>query len=85
MRITRQQMIEMVKCTGQSIIDRAEDIVGDYEDTDSLYLSVLLESNMDSLPTFDINRKTMPKKLFEYVGSESWVIDGRKKDVNDQD
>lgn len=76
-RLTKQQMIEMVRKVGESITNRAEDIVGDYKHLDELSLFVSLETKMDELPYLDVDRKFIPAELFDYVASDKFVVDGR--------
>lgn len=77
-RLTKKQMIEMVKCTGQYIMEHAEDIVGaDYESLADIYISVTFESNMDELPNILVDRNILPSPYIRYVTSDQFVIDGR--------
>ena len=82
-RLTKAQMIEVVKAVGQSIANSAEDIVGDYEHLDAVSLDISVDTCMESFPVLNINREVAPKELFDYVASEKWVIDGREENKND--
>ena len=77
MIVTKQQMVEMIKQTGEYIAAHAEEIVGDYEGLSSVSIYSSFDVDMNSLPTLDIDRDVTPKATFNYVASEKWVLDGR--------
>ncbi len=79
-RVTKQQMIELIKCCGQSLIDRAEDIVGGFDGVSEIDIDISLESNMDEAPSICVRREYFPAEVFNYVSSERWVVDGRMEE-----
>lgn len=60
----KEQMVEMVKATGQELIDRAEELVGEGEAmTDfDIWLSFPCGNNMINCPEIQVNRKYINRK-----------------------
>ena len=77
MLANRKQMIEIVKIAGQTLINRAEDIVGDYKNMTSLDIDLSFEPDIERIPQIHIHREIAPKEYFDYIASGQWTIDGR--------
>lgn len=66
----RELLVEMVKASGQEVIDRAEDIVGDGEmlsDFD-IWLRFPIDGWMfDGVPTIQVNKEYVSKNGFDVL------------------
>lgn len=69
----KEQMVEMVKATGQELIDRAEELVGEGECTTDfdIWLSFPCGDGDISYPEIQVNRKYVNQKGFDvYIRRE---------------
>lgn len=69
----KEQMVEMVKATGQELIDRAEELVGEGECTTDfdIWLSFPCGNGGISYPEIQVNRKCVNRKgLDVYIRME---------------
>lgn len=69
----KEQMVEMVKATGQELIDRAEELVGEGEGTTcfDIWLSFPCWNGDISCPEIQVNHKYINRKgLDAYVRRE---------------
>ena len=79
MKLTKKQMISVVKAMGNAIVKNAEDIVGNSETLSDVTVSFTVESNMDSAPMLDITRTMPTVDFFNYVISNEFEEDGREE------
>lgn len=79
--MTTERLVEIVKQCGQSIVDNAEMIVGDYQYQTGIHVS--FDVGMDNMPP-EINATTtwMPEKIMEDV-KRSTRIEDKGSDTND--
>ena len=61
----REQLIELVKASGQEVIDRAEDLVGDGELMTEFTIQLLFPR--DEAPTISTTREYVSKKAMEVL------------------
>lgn len=69
----KEQMVEMVKATGQELIDRAEELVGEGEGTTDfdIWLSFPCGNGVISYPEIQVNQKYINRKgLDTYIRRE---------------
>ena len=55
MELNRAERIQQIKDCGQSIVDKAESIYGDYDCPTSLKVTITM--NVNELPTITVNRE----------------------------
>lgn len=61
----RKEVIQNIKDCGQSLIDNAEKIVGDYKyQVHGLTITCYVDEE-DRFPTIEVNTKFLPEKLVE--------------------
>lgn len=68
-----EKMVEMVKATGQELIDRAEELVGKGKGTTcfDIWLSFPFENGLISCPEIQVNHKYINRKgLDAYIRRE---------------
>ena len=63
MAYTREKRIQQIKDCGQSIIDNAERIYGDYKYSRGLEIVVRLDVN--EVPTITVLREFLPERFIE--------------------
>ena len=61
----REQLIELVKASGQEVIDRAEDLVGDGELMTEFTIQLLFPQ--DGVPTISTTREYVSKNAMEVL------------------
>ena len=61
---TRKEMIEQVRQAGLSIINHAEDIVGESKGLLTVEVSFLVKRDYEEQPTIEIKRKFIPDDIF---------------------
>lgn len=61
----REQLIKLVKASGQEVIDRAEDLVGDGELMTEFTIQLLFPQ--DEVPTISTTREYVSKKAMEVL------------------
>jgi hypothetical protein len=61
--MTREERIQQIKDCGQTIIDKAESIYGDYDFPTSL--TVTIEMSMREFPTITVKREFYSKVMLE--------------------
>ena len=61
----REQLIKLVKASGQEVIDRAEDLVGDGELMTEFTIQLLFPK--DEVPTISTTREYVSKKSMEVL------------------
>jgi hypothetical protein len=64
----RETLIELVRATGQELIDRAPDLVGEnVNGLDSFSIYIHYPTELDSLPTIDVNKSFTSKNSLHIV------------------
>ena len=61
--MTREERIQQIKDCGQSIIDKAESIYGDYGYPTNLTITITMETR--DLPTITVNREFYSKIMID--------------------
>ena len=61
--MTREERIQQIRDCGQSIMDKAETIYGDYEFSRDLEIVVTMEINQ--IPEITVKRKFIPEAMFD--------------------
>ena len=64
--ITREQRIQQIKDCGQTIIDKAESIYGDYECPTNLHIVINME--VREIPTIEVKREFLSKIMIDNFG-----------------
>ena len=65
----KKQLIALVKASGQEVIDRAEDLVG--EGDLLIDISIWLRFPQDGVPTVEVTREYASENSFKVYGGES--------------
>lgn len=67
---TREDLINDVRICGQSIINNAENIVGDERYFLKGIIQFIIQRNDNSIPTIQISREFVPEQYIENIGKE---------------
>lgn len=63
-RPTRQKLINIIKDCGQSLIDNAESITGDFQYRSADALRIVIEISDNEVPTIRAENRFFPKGIF---------------------
>ena len=64
----RATLIELVRATGQELIDRAPDLVGEnVEGLDGFTIYIHYPTKLDSLPTIDVSKSFVSKNSLHVI------------------
>lgn len=66
-RPARQKLINIIKDCGQSLIDNAENITGDFQYRSADALRIVIEISDDKVPTIRAENRFFPKSVFSTV------------------
>lgn len=64
----RKQLVELVKASGQEVIDRAEDLVG--EGDALLEFDIWLRFSSDSIPTIEVSKSYCSKNTITVLANQ---------------
>lgn len=64
MFLTREEIIQNIKNCGQSMIDNAEQMVGDYKFMTDLTITCYVNER-DNAPTINVDTRFIPEKFIE--------------------
>ena len=65
--MTTEKIVETIKQCGQSIIDNAERIAGDYKYQTYLEISIKIPATNDEIPCISINTEFLPEGYIEKI------------------
>lgn len=65
-KIYREELIEHIKACGQSIIDNAEKIAGDYKFDTGTYIELHV-GNCDEAPYISVTKDFIPERFVENI------------------
>ena len=65
--MTTEKIVETIKQCGQSIIDNAENIAGDYKFQTYLDISIKIPATNDEIASISIDTEFLPEGYFEKI------------------
>lgn len=65
MKEMKEEYINQIKAIGQHLIDNAENILFDIEIEHIREINIVSNIRCDEVPTVEINKSYVPKKIFE--------------------
>ena len=65
MKEMKEEYINQIKAVGQHLINNAENILFDIEIEDIKEINIVSNIRCDEVPTVEINKSYIPKKIFE--------------------
>ncbi len=65
--MTTREIVETIKQCGQSIIDNAESIAGDYKYQTYLEISIKIPATNDGIASINIDTDFLPEGCFEKI------------------
>ena len=66
----RKQLVELVKASGQEVIDRAEDLVGEGDTLSGFDIWLRFPIPLDSIPTIEVSKSYCSKNAITVLANQ---------------